>query len=186
MSTKRITKVRSPQPLPSSYYFPHLQPPSLTSPLQEFAEVSQDPPEGFTVTLPPSADIHRWHITLSPLEPSPYSGGTFGLVLTLPHEYPFKPPHINFVTRIYHPNVTDDAKGNVCLGLLKPENWKPSTKVRAVLEAVRNLLVEPQPDDPLEERIANEFRRDRPTWEANVRASVDLHAKGEVNFSSAY
>lgn len=30
-------------------------------------------------------------------------------------------------TRIYHPNVTDD--GAICMGLLKSEAWKPSTKI---------------------------------------------------------
>ncbi|CAM1507546.1 Fc.00g071870.m01.CDS01 [Cosmosporella sp. VM-42] len=156
MSTKRITK--------------------------EFAEVSQEPPEGFTIALPPNQTIHTWHVTLAGPPSTPFANGTFGLILTLPTDYPFKPPALKFVTRIYHPNVTNDSLGNICLGLLKPENWKPSTKVRAVLEAVRNLLVEPAPDDPLEERIAEEYRRDREAWEANVRKAVERYAMGEVVF----
>ncbi|KAK7423433.1 hypothetical protein QQZ08_009113 [Neonectria magnoliae] len=149
---------------------------------KEFAEVSQDPPEGFTVALPPSQTIHTWHVTLRPPAPSPYHPGTFGIVLTLPADYPFKAPVVKFATRIYHPNVTNDSLGNVCLGLLKPEAWKPSTKLRGVLEAIRNLLLEPQPDDPLEDRIAEEYRNDRPTWEKNVRINVEKYAGGEPTF----
>lgn len=149
---------------------------------KEFAEVSQDPPEGFTVSLPPNDSIHTWHVTLRPPAPSAYHPGVFGLVLSLPADYPFKAPVVKFVTRIYHPNVTNDSLGNICLGLLKPDAWKPSTKLRAVLEAVRNLLVEPQPDDPLEDRIAEEFRNNRPEWEKNVKIHVDRYAKAEPTF----
>ncbi|KAK4699171.1 hypothetical protein P7C70_g7092, partial [Phenoliferia sp. Uapishka_3] len=31
------------------------------------------------------------------------------------------------VTRIYHPNVTEE--GALCIGLLKADAWKPSTKI---------------------------------------------------------
>ncbi|OAQ58585.1 ubiquitin-conjugating enzyme [Pochonia chlamydosporia 170] len=159
MSTKRITK--------------------------EFAEVSQSPPEGFTVALPPNESIHTWQITLVPPPTSPFHPGKYGILLTLPVEYPFKPPTVRFTTRLYHPNVTNDSLGNICLGILKPENWKPSTKIAAVLDAVRNLLVEPQPDDPLEERIADEYRNDRASWEKNVRIHVEKYALTEPAFPPA-
>ena len=45
--------------------------------------------------------------------------------VTLPAEYPFKAPGVRFATRIWHPNVTNDAQGAVCLGILKPDAWKP-------------------------------------------------------------
>ena len=33
---------------------------------------------------------------------------------------------ITFKTKIYHPNI--DEKGQVCLPIIGPENWKPATK----------------------------------------------------------
>lgn len=92
---------------------------------------------------------------------------------------------MKFVTRLYHPNVTNDSLGNVCLGVLKPENWKPSTKIAAVLEALMNLMIEPQPDDPLEERIADEYRNDRPAWEAKAREMVNRYALEEPVFPAS-
>ena len=38
----------------------------------------------------------------------------------------FRALQITFKTRIYHPNV--DEKGQVCLPIISPENWKPATK----------------------------------------------------------
>ncbi|KAG6007707.1 hypothetical protein E4U21_005668 [Claviceps maximensis] len=149
---------------------------------KEYAETSKSPPEGISISLPADSSLHTWQIVLTPPAPSPYHPGRYGLLLTLPVEYPFKPPHIRFTTRVYHPNVTNDSQGNICLGLLKPENWKPSTKLVAVLEAVAMLMVEPQPDDPLEERIAEEYRRDRAGWEKAVRGMVARFAMVEPTF----
>ncbi|KAH8168780.1 ubiquitin-conjugating enzyme domain-containing protein [Sarocladium implicatum] len=149
---------------------------------QELAEATQSPPEGITVTLPPSQAIHTWHVTLAAPPNSIYSPGRYGLLVNLPADYPFKPPVVRFTTRIYHPNVTNDSLGNICLGILKPENWKPSTKIAAVLEAVRQLLSEPAPDDPLEERIADEYRNDRPAFEKTAKMQVEKYALVDPEF----
>ncbi|EAA27688.1 hypothetical protein GE21DRAFT_5989 [Neurospora crassa] len=152
---------------------------------KEFADCTTAPPPGISITLPSDADLHTWHVTVTAPPNSVYAPGRFGLILKLPTDYPFKPPTINFTTRIYHPNITNDSLGNICLGLLKSENWKPASKIISVLEAVRNILVEPMPDDALEQRIADEYRRDRPEFEKNARAYVERYAKGSVNFVQA-
>ncbi len=57
---------------------------------------------------------------------APYNKGAFRIEINFPAEYPFKPPKINFKTKIYHPNI--DEKGQVCLPIISAENWKPATK----------------------------------------------------------
>jgi len=137
------------------------------------------------ISLPNDSDLHRWHVTLEGPSQSAYSGGTFGLFVTLPPDYPFKTPQITFSTRIYHPNVTNDSAGSICLPILKTENWKPGCTLAAVLTALYQLLLEPLPDDPLEARIADEFKSDRAEFDKNARAYVARYAKGPVKFDAA-
>jgi ubiquitin-conjugating enzyme E2 D/E len=138
-----------------------------------------------SVSLAKDADLHTWHVTLAGPPSSVYAGGNFGLIVELPREYPFKAPVVKFRTRIYHPNITNDDLGSICLGMLKSENWKPASKLSAVLEAVRNLLAEPQPDDPLETRIAEEYKTNRKEFEKQAKIYVSRYAKGPVVFTAA-
>lgn len=95
--------------------------------------------------------------------------GKFQVKLVLPTEYPFKPPTVSFATKIYHPNVTNDDKGSMCLGMLRPDEWKPSSRISAVLEFARQLLKEPMPDDAVEGRIAEQYKNDPKRYEEIAR-----------------
>ena len=187
-SQKRISKVSNPLQSPSSppnLYLSLSSPADLVCvPLQELADCMANPPAGMKIELANESDIHKWHITLAGPPSTVYAGGTFGLVVSLPADYPFKPPLVTFATRIYHPNVTNDSLGNICLGALKPENWKPASRLLGVLEAVRGLLIEPQPDDPLEARIADEYKNKRADFDKTARNYVSRYAKGAVKFDA--
>jgi len=54
---------------------------------------------------------------------------------------------IAFKTKIYHPNI--DEKGQVCLPIISAENWKPATKTDQVIQALVQLVNEPEPEHPL-------------------------------------
>ena len=68
------------------------------------------------------SNILQWQGLLVPDAP-PFNKGAFRIEIIFPAEYPFKPPKINFKTKIYHPNV--DEKGQICLPIISVENWKP-------------------------------------------------------------
>jgi len=40
---------------------------------------------------------------------TPYEGGTYEVAITIPNEYPFKPPVMKFTTKIWHPNVSSQT-----------------------------------------------------------------------------
>lgn len=72
----------------------------------------------------------RFHQTKIPLTfikgDSPFQGGVFFLAIHFPTDYPFKPPKVNFTTRIYHPNI--NSNGSICLDILR-DQWSPALTI---------------------------------------------------------
>ncbi|KAK1140097.1 hypothetical protein N8T08_010853 [Aspergillus melleus] len=136
---------------------------------KELAELTESPPDGISVELVDESNIYEWKVYMEGPEGSPYHKGRFLVKLSLPTEYPFKPPAVSFGTKIYHPNVTNDEKGSMCLGMLKSDEWKPSSRIAAVLEFARQLLAEPMPDDAVEGRIAEQYKNDRARYDEIAR-----------------
>ncbi|KAJ5750228.1 hypothetical protein N7533_007256 [Penicillium manginii] len=170
-SQKRIGKVCNPNPLPWL-----LNTPLISYSPQELAELMESPPAGITVNLVDEANMYEWKVLMDGPEGSPYHKGKFQIKLVLPTEYPFKPPTVSFATKIYHPNITNDDKGSMCLGMLRPDEWKPSSKIGAVLEFARQLLSEPMPDDAIEGRIAEQYKNDRKHFDEVAREWTRKHA----------
>lgn len=77
---------------------------------------------------------------------SPYSGGVFFLLIHFPTDYPFKPPKVNFTTKIYHPNI--NSNGSICLDILR-DQWSPALTISKVLLSICSMLTDPNPGLPL-------------------------------------
>jgi ubiquitin-conjugating enzyme E2 N len=86
-------------------------------------------------------------------------GGTFRLELFLTGEYPMGAPKVRFLTKIYHPNV--DRLGRICLDILK-DKWSPALQIRTVLLSIQALLSAPNPDDPLDNTVAEMWKTNEP------------------------
>ena len=136
-----------------------------------------NPPPGCKVTLANEEDLTVWEAMMDGPSDSPYAGGRFKLLITLPQEYPFKPPKVAFRTKIYHPNVMNDDSGSMCLGMLRADEWKPPNKIADVLRLVRTVMSAPQPDDAVEQKIAKEFKDERKLFDKNAKDWVARYAK---------
>jgi len=147
--------------------------------VKEFAECSQSPPPGTSVRLVDEADVLKWEILIDGPEQSVYAGGHFKLLLTLPSDYPFKAPTLSFITKIYHPNVSNDDKGTICIGMLRSDTWKPPNRISTVLAVARNLLLEPQPDDAVETSIADQYKNNRKEFDKAAKDWVKRYASGK-------
>ena len=90
-------------------------------------------------------------------------------------EYPFKPPKLNFKTKIYHPNIS--AQGNICLDILK-DQWSPALTIGKVLLSISSLLTDANPKDPLVPEIANEYINNRAAYDQKAREWTLKYASG--------
>lgn len=127
--------------------------------------MERDPPTNISGG-PVGDDLFHWTATIMGPEDSPYSGGVFFLTIHFPADYPFKPPKINFTTKVYHPNI--NRNGSICLDILK-EQWSPALTISRVLLSISSLLTDPNPDDPLDGEIASLYKTNRQKFEATAR-----------------
>jgi len=146
---------------------------------KELEECTKTPPAGTKISLVSDADLFHWDIVMDGPSNSVFAGGKYKILLTLPSEYPFKPPTVSFKTKIYHPNVSNDDKGYICLSLAKPDTWKPPNRIKAILEECRNLLITPNIDDPVEASIADIYKNNRKEYEKTAKDWVKKYASGK-------
>ncbi|XP_048191938.1 ubiquitin-conjugating enzyme E2 D4-like isoform X1 [Perognathus longimembris pacificus] len=139
---------------------------------RELLELSQDPPAHCSAG-PVEEDIFHWQATIIGPENSPYQGGVFFLSIEFPRDYPFEPPKVSFITKIYHPNIS--RTGSICLDILGSE-WSPALTVSKILLSICSLLCDPNPDDPLVPEIAKTYLMDRTTYETVAREWTQKYA----------
>lgn len=83
---------------------------------------------------------------------TPYAGGTYEVSITIPERYPFQPPKMHFMTKIWHPNVSS-VTGAICLDTLST-GWSPVQTIKVALISCQALLESPEPKDPQDGEVA--------------------------------
>jgi ubiquitin-protein ligase len=79
------------------------------------------------------------------------------------HLFPFNPPLVKFITKIFHPNVS--TNGSICVDILTDSNkWSPQYDINAVMSSIILLMDVPNNASPF-----------------NCQAS-DLYVKCERNY----
>lgn len=63
---------------------------------------------------------------------TPYAGGKFFIQITLDGQYPFKPPQMQFVTKIWHPNVSSQTVRLLIPGCIARSAQTPASPLPAV------------------------------------------------------
>ncbi|NDE61704.1 MAG: ubiquitin-conjugating enzyme E2 [Cyclobacteriaceae bacterium] len=142
---------------------------------KELADLKKDPPSNCSAGPETESDLFRWDGYIYGPSDSPYANGVFRLKITFPVDYPFKPPHVQFTTKIYHPNI--NASGLICLDILK-QQWSPALTISKVLLSITSLLTDPNPDDPFVPDIANLYKTNRAAYEHEAKAWTLRYASG--------
>ena len=70
-----------------------------------------------------------------------------------------------------------DEKGQICLPIISVENWKPATKTDQVIQALVNLINEPEPDHPLRGDLAEEYSKDKKKFMKNAEDFTKKHSE---------
>ncbi|XKL59653.1 hypothetical protein PGB90_000669 [Kerria lacca] len=87
---------------------------------------------------------------------TPYEGGKFLLEIKVPETYPFNPPKVKFLTKVWHPNISS-VTGAICLDILK-DQWAAAMTLRTVLLSLQALMASPEPDDPQDAVVARQYK----------------------------
>lgn len=124
-------------------------------------------------------DAHGFSVKFHGPKDSPYEGGVWNVRVELPQAYPYKSPSIGFLNKIYHPNV-DELSGSVCLDVIN-QTWSPMFDLVNVFEVfLPQLLLYPNPTDPLNGDAASIMLKDPEAYQKRVREHVAKYASAEA------
>ena len=148
--------------------------------MKEMRDIQNSTSGEFTATFVDN-NPSKWKATMRGPTKTPYEGGIFELSLNFPSNYPFQPPSVKFVTKIYHPNIGNS--GAICLDILK-DQWSPALQTEQVLLSLCSLLGDPNADDPLDGTAARDYKNDREKYNAKVKQYVKDYASDVKGFAS--
>ena len=78
-----------------------------------------------------------------------------------------------FKTKIYHPNI--DESGQICQNVYE-SNWKPTKKVRSIIQLLRSMLMDPDPESALRIEVASEFTDNFKEYEKKAKEMTAKYA----------
>jgi len=139
---------------------------------KELNDLNARPVQGVTVT-PKEDNMLIWHGTVKGPDDTPYAKGTFHFTVVFPDNFPFKPPAVTFLTKIYHPGFNEE--GHICLQVLRDE-WKPAISMSAVFKSIRDKIGKPDPDDPFDTDVAAVLKNEPKKFEATAKEWTKRYA----------
>lgn len=140
--------------------------------IKETQRLMTEPVAGIKA-IPDESNARYFKVIVEGPKESPYENGVFNLELFLPEEYPMSAPKVRFMTKIYHPNI--DKLGRICLDILK-DKWSPALQIRTVLLSIQALLSAPNPDDPLQNDVAELWKTNEAEAIKHARQWTSLYA----------
>ena len=106
---------------------------------------------------PVNDNLFHWQGLIRGPPETPFEKGWFKLDFQIDQNYPINPPKAKFITRIFHPNIHFET-GEICLDILKADQWSPAWTLESLCRAIVNLLVNPNADSPLNCDSGNQIR----------------------------
>ncbi|KAF2218310.1 ubiquitin conjugating enzyme [Elsinoe ampelina] len=144
---------------------------------KEVQDVQKDTHSGVTLE-PVDGDTfekldHFYGVFRGPPD-TPFEGGIYKVDIRIPNEYPFQPPKMKFLTRIWHPNISS-VTGAICLDTLD-KAWSPILTLKSALISLQSLLASPEPKDPQDAQVARQLIKDPAAYAKQAKEWAILHA----------
>ena len=141
--------------------------------MAELAKLQKEPHASIEM-YPSEDDISFWRLLVSGPEFTPYENCVFLLYVKFPEAYPLTPPEVRFVTPIYHCNI--NQSGRICHSVFG-RNYSSDLSMREILDCMYGLLLEPEPNDPLDSNMAEQYFSERETYNEKAKRLAEQHAK---------
>uniref|UniRef100_A0A7R9YSD4 E2 ubiquitin-conjugating enzyme n=1 Tax=Chlamydomonas euryale TaxID=1486919 RepID=A0A7R9YSD4_9CHLO len=141
---------------------------------KELREIARDEASGVTVKMVDNSLQHLIGCVPGPRD-SPYDGGIFQVDIKLSDGYPFEPPKMRFITKVWHPNVSSQT-GAICLDILK-DAWSPALTLKTAMLSLQALLACPEPKDPQDAQVAEQYTKDNKMYVSTAQYWTAAYAR---------
>ena len=132
----------------------HLNPNIIKALWRQQQELLKKSPEYVTPIINPEDPLDI-QFDLEGPKATPYEYGIFRVKLIISNEFPTQAPKGLFITKIFHPNISE--KGEICVNTLK-KDWNPSHwNLYNLFEVIKCLLIVPFPQSALNEEAGKLF-----------------------------
>ena len=132
---------------------------------KEIEKLNKDTlPYGIKVS-PHEDNILVWDAMISGGKNTPHEGLEYKILIRIGDEYPAKPPHVKFISKIFHPNVYRD--GQICIDILQGQ-WTPTLRIVSVLMSIQSMLDDPNPSSPANAEAAKVYRSDKDLYKKMI------------------
>ena len=110
---------------------------------------------------------------------TPYEQGIFRVKLLIPNDFPNVAPKGIFITKIFHPNISE--KGEICVNTLK-RDWNPRQwSLYNLFEVIKCLLIVPFPQSALNEEAGKLFMENYEEYSKIAKMYTKIYAMKNKN-----
>jgi len=96
-------------------------------------------------------------------------------------DFPTKPPKGYFLTKIFHPNVSE--KGEICVNTLK-RDWDPAKwSLSHIFQIIKCLLIVPFPESSLNDEAGKLFMESYDEFYNQAKLYTSIHARPSIQQS---
>jgi len=120
------------------------------------------------------SSLSEWNATIVAPSETPYENGIFFLRLIMPFDYPFTPPKVTFITKIYHCNI--DETGNIRLDILTESGWSPQLSICRILVLIVDLIINPDGNHAFVKEVGELYHSNIDAYNRKAREYVQRYA----------